>query len=285
LDSQDHVLRLNAQGEEVANLHSQLVKLGRSVDTAELALRLFGNTTRDLVLGLQKELGLTPSGVVDEETAGAIARAIAPPELAAITGPSSGPSPVDTSSLRSSRLGRVRRDNAMTMGPGELGQPIEIRDDELSVLLRRSLAAEDEANVPFVWQGLGGEIVLDVGRVRVAVRDGLVLVGLPVRCDQVRDGTELVVPVAVGTPAEPAGLVATVETVARGQSDLVVAVWGETAVAAVWLAFLDVCCQVAARAGQDTCCRPMLPGAVWAVPGVLGVVPQAQHAIDAAALP
>lgn len=182
-------------------------------------------------------------------------------------------------------MGRFSRDNATTMGPGELSEPIEIREDELSLLLRRSLAAEDEANMPFVWHRLDNELVVDIVRVRVAVREGLVLVGLPVRCDQARDGTELVVPVAVGTPAEPAGLVATAETVARGQSHLVVAVWGETAVAAVWLAFLDVCCRVAARAGQDGCCRPMLPGAVWAVPGVLGVVPQAQHAIDAAALP
>ena len=172
--------------------------------------------------------------------------------------------------------------------PGEVGQPIEVAEDALTFLLREALARGD-ASVSFVWRGLDSELAVDVGRVRVALREGLMLVGLPVRCDQAGggrgEGTELVVPVAVGTPAGSAGLVGTVETSARSASALVVAVWGETAVAATWLAFLEVCQRVAERAGEDARCQPMMPGAVWALPGVLGVVPQARHAIDRAALP
>jgi hypothetical protein len=176
----------------------------------------------------------------------------------------------------------------MGPNPGEVGRPIEVSEDELQVLLGEALARGEDPNIPFVWQDLDSELAVDVGRVRVALRGGLLLVGLPVRCDQVGgdqgEGTVLVIPIALGTPAEPAGLVGTAETPARGTSELVVAVWGETAVAATWLAFLEVCRRVAARAGEDARCQPMLPGAVWAIPGVLGVVPQARHAIDQAAL-
>jgi hypothetical protein len=161
---------------------------------------------------------------------------------------------------------------------------MEIDQDELTALLQRALAPEEEAGRSIVWQSLDSELAVNVPRVRVAALEGLVLVGLPVRCDQAMTGVELVVPLAVGTPDEPAGLVATAETAARGNSELVVAVWGPTAVAATWLAFLDVCQVVAARAGEDDCCRTLLPGAVWAMPNVLGVVPQARHAIDYAAL-
>jgi hypothetical protein len=173
----------------------------------------------------------------------------------------------------------------MAMRPGGVGTVIEVSEDELTGLLRRAFAQADDPQIPFVWQDLDSELAVVAGGIRVALREGLLLVGIPVRCDQTAsDGTELVVPVALGTPDEPAGLVGTVETPARGGNPLVVARWGETAVAATWLAFLDVCRAVAERAGEDDDCQPMLPGAVWAMPGVLGVVPQARHAIDRAAL-
>lgn len=172
----------------------------------------------------------------------------------------------------------------MSAAPGAVAPVIEVGIDELTGLLRRAFAPEKDFGRSIVWQTLDSELAVNPPRIRVALLEGLVVVGIPVRCDQAMDGVELVVPLAVGTPDEPAGLVVTAETVARGNSELVVAVWGETAVAATWLAFLEVCRQVAARAGDDDCCRSLLPGAVWATAKTLGVVPQAEHAIDRAAL-
>ncbi|GLY99564.1 hypothetical protein [Actinoplanes sp. NBRC 103695] len=165
--------------------------------------------------------------------------------------------------------------------PGEVGSPIAVTEDELRRLLRDALAAEADPSIGFVWQDLDNELAVHSLELRVALREGLLLAALPVQCDQAR--TQLVVPYALGTESEPAGLIGTAETAARGADPLVVAVWGPTAVAAVWIAFRQVCETVAARAGEDAHCCPMLPGAVWASHGVLRVVPQARHAIDRAA--
>jgi len=68
-------LRLNSQGEDVALLHNQLLSMGGSIDAAELAMKLFGNTTRRRVVEFQEQTALPPTGVVDEDTATAIDRA------------------------------------------------------------------------------------------------------------------------------------------------------------------------------------------------------------------
>lgn len=67
--SENPLLRLDAQGERVARLHRQLTALGYSVDAADSAMSLFGAATRRLVVSLQRERGLAPTGVVDSETA------------------------------------------------------------------------------------------------------------------------------------------------------------------------------------------------------------------------
>src|SRR6266704_2800104 len=126
----------------------------------------------------------------------------------------------------------------MAPRPGAVGTVIEVFEDQLTGLLRRAFAQADDPQTPFVWQDFDSELAVVVGGIRVALREGLLLVGIPVRCDQTAsDRTELVVPLALGTLDEPAGLVATVETPARGGNPLVVARWGQTAVAATWLAF------------------------------------------------
>lgn len=52
--------------------------------------------------------------------------------------------------------------------PGEVGQPIEVAEDELTFLLREALARGD-ASVSFVWRGLDSELAVDVGRVRAVI--------------------------------------------------------------------------------------------------------------------
>jgi hypothetical protein len=168
--------------------------------------------------------------------------------------------------------------------PGQLAAPI-LFEEQLFVCLLRAALAQGEAECDrFVWQDLDSELAVHHQESRAALLEGLVLVGLPTSCDQIPStavvDNELVVPLAVGTPNEPAGLAMAAEPVARGP-ELLVNVWGETAIAAAWLALVDVCRFVAELAGGDQNCRPLLPGAVSAESGVLAVVPQAQHAIDA----
>jgi hypothetical protein len=168
-------------------------------------------------------------------------------------------------------------------GPGQLAAPLLVGEPLFVCLLRAALAQGEAQRGWFVWQNLDSELAVHHRESRAALLEGLVLVGLPTRCDQIPSpapaDSELVVPLAVGSPAEPAGLVMAAEPVARGPQ-LLVDVWGETAVAAAWLALVDVCRFLAELAGQDRNCYPLLPGAVAAQPGMFTVVPQARHAID-----
>ncbi|MFG6197686.1 hypothetical protein [Nonomuraea sp. JJY05] len=167
--------------------------------------------------------------------------------------------------------------------PGQVGSPLKVAEELFGCLFRAALARGEHEHGWFVWQDLDNELAVHAEECRVAVLEGLILVGLRTFCDQIpRTGSadvELVVPFAVGTPQRPAGLVAVAETAARGPS-LLVGIWGETAVAASWQALVAVWRYVAALAGEDQNCRPLLPGAVYASPGMLIVVPQAIHAID-----
>jgi hypothetical protein len=164
--------------------------------------------------------------------------------------------------------------------PGELAQPIRVEEQEFRELLLAAVTRDAPAR-RFVWRRLDSELLVDALESRVALLEGLVLVGLRTRCAELGDA-ELVLPVAVGTETAPAGLVMAGEPVARGP-ELLVEVWGEAAVAAVWLALVDACRVLAARAGEDRYCEPLLPGAAYAQPGLFTVIPQARHAIDRAA--
>jgi hypothetical protein len=177
---------------------------------------------------------------------------------------------------------RARREAARSgPGPGELGDRVRRPEPEIQCLFRAALAHEGvDGNGWFVWQNLDSELAVHVQESRIALRPGLFLAGLRTRCEELGE-VEVVVPLAVGTEAEPAGMVIAAEPVARGP-DLLVDIWGANAVAAVWQAFVDVCVLLAASAGEDRYCHSLLPGAVYSEHEWLTVVPQALHEIDVA---
>jgi hypothetical protein len=179
---------------------------------------------------------------------------------------------------------RARRDRMRTgPGPGELGEPARLTEPQLLCLMRAELAAGGLVGGCFVWQDLDAELAVNVMETRLALLDGLLLFGLPTRCEELGEA-ELVIPLALGTPVEPAGTVMAAEPLARGP-ELLVELWGRAVVATVWRAFVDACALVAASVGEDRFCNPLLPGAVYAEPGMLTIVPQARHAVDLAARP
>lgn len=163
---------------------------------------------------------------------------------------------------------------------GELAPPVRVPADVFTCLFRAALSPEGSAEGWFVWRDLGSEIAVHLERTRVALLPGFVVCGLRLRCDQVPDTAELTVPLATGTVDEPAGLLMTGEIAARGDA-LLVDAWGDVAVAGCWAAVVDVAVRVAAAAGIDACCGPLLPGAVCTAEDVFTVIPQARHAIDA----
>jgi hypothetical protein len=161
--------------------------------------------------------------------------------------------------------------------PSTLAPAITLKGEELEGLVRAALAGADGDPAVVLVDG-DSELVVHLQRTRLAVRVGLVLVGLTVECDQT-GRVEVVVPFAVGVPDRPAGLVAVTETRPRGP-DVIVRRWGDALTALAWRALLDVATGISRHAGADLDAAPLVPGALLAEDGALAVVPQARHSFD-----
>lgn len=155
---------------------------------------------------------------------------------------------------------------------GTVLEPIELHERRLQRLLVRSLTEEHDR---VVWADAGDEVVVELARARVAIRDGLVLVGLPLRTDDAE--AELVVPLAVGTPDRITGLQAVTPRAPEGPAGLALR-WGDAAIATAWGALLDVVTELARAVGEDERGAGLQPAALLAEDGVFGVVLQAEPA-------
>ena len=96
--------------------------------------------------------------------------------------------------------------------PGTLaGKPLSVPDAAATRLLRGIVHAV--ADIPsgtstvVVWQRDGSELWVDVGTVTLSSLDGMVRVAVKAGCDQLGKPVVLTVPLKVGTPQAPAGLV------------------------------------------------------------------------------
>lgn len=97
-----------------------------------------------------------------------------------------------------------------------------------------------------VWSDGENELIVRVARVRIIFQPGLILVGIPVFCEQTAEA-EVVVAFAVGQPDLPLGLIAAAEDLPRGPEP-VVSIWGESLIGVTWQALM----RVSERAiGQD----------------------------------
>jgi hypothetical protein len=70
-------ISLNARGTEVKNLHDRLGKLGFVIPKQELDEQVFGTGTQDALLQLQAKYKLPGTGVFDDATKAALAKAVA----------------------------------------------------------------------------------------------------------------------------------------------------------------------------------------------------------------
>lgn len=167
--------------------------------------------------------------------------------------------------------------------PGQPGRPIELPTETAAVLYGSAFAAtagprvaEEQRGV--VWTQGDDELLVRLADVRVRILDGLVLVGVPVFCEQTGD-TEIVVAFAVGAPDAPTGMLIATEDAPRGPA-IIVDRWGEALVDAAHRALLHLAQDVAAVAGTDIGGDHLLPAALEASDAGLSVLPQARHAFD-----
>lgn len=113
-------------------------------------------------------------------------------------------------------------------------------------------------------------LALGVAGLGLELSNGLVVVLVPVRCDQTKGVVR--VTFAVGSPDRPRGLYAATETRPRGPA-LVVDTWGDALVAFAWQCLLGLFTGMAGAAGKDQRGNHLVPVEVAANSDGLVVVP------------
>lgn len=163
--------------------------------------------------------------------------------------------------------------------PGEVTPPIEVGNDDLGALVLTAIGVDDKRRKhQVVWDKAGSELLVHLKKTRLAVLEGMILVGVTV--ESVETGqVEVTVPFAVGNSERLAGMEATTEPLPRGPS-LIVDTWGDAIVAFAWQALVDVITAFCNRTGVDTAGGPLVPGAIVASPSRLQIIPQARHQFE-----
>jgi hypothetical protein len=165
--------------------------------------------------------------------------------------------------------------------PKEAGVLIAIAARQAVLTAAGARLPEDPNQLPTVvlWQDGPAALLVEVSAITVRLDEGLVSVGIPVRCDQLPRGREVItVDFVLGTPTRPTGLLAAA-TEPRG-SRLIVERWGEALTALAWQALLDAVGGIAGAAGTDDDGAVLVPTALTASANGLAIIAQARHAID-----
>jgi hypothetical protein len=159
---------------------------------------------------------------------------------------------------------------------GAVGPEIPLNRDAVQRLA--VVAATGGGAATVLWSEADNELLVHVGKITIALDHGLVLVGIPVRCDEVGDAT-IRVAFAVGDEKRPAGLVCATEERPRGPA-AIVDLWGEALVAFAWHVLLTMGGAVAGQSGTDADGAELVPAALTASPDGLRILAIARHAFD-----
>jgi hypothetical protein len=126
-----------------------------------------------------------------------------------------------------------------------------------------------------VWVEGDSELAVGIGAVRLQTGHGVIVVTIPVRCDQTGP-TAVHVTFAVGEPGRPAGLYAAAQRRPRGPA-IIVDTWGDAIVAFAWQVLLGLVSGLAGATGKDARGNRLVPAELEATPAGLAVVPMARH--------
>jgi hypothetical protein len=172
---------------------------------------------------------------------------------------------------------------AAPLPAGTVGPEVDLNPDELQRLV--TVAAASAAGAPagtgsgtVVWSLGGSELIVIVAKVQVRVDRGIVVVVIPVSCDQIR-GAAIEVGFAVGDDSRPAGMLAVTEDRPRGPA-AVVDIWGDALTGFAWQVMLSVTTGLANATGEDVDRAPLVPVAITASPNGLRVLTMARHTFD-----
>jgi len=179
----------------------------------------------------------------------------------------------------------ARRSDQLPPAPGRLtdGQiadgmfvPTKQAVELLRVAARRAAGFfRPTKRTEVVWVEGDNELAVGIADVSMTTRDGLVVIALPVRCDQVGSVT-VEVHLAVGGDDRPAGLYASTFRTPVGPK-LVVDTWGEALVAFAWQCLLGLVSGLAGAVGKDARGNVLVPVEMSASRAGIRIVPMARH--------
>lgn len=166
------------------------------------------------------------------------------------------------------------------MAAGAVSGPIVISGEQATALLR--VAAKRAVGLirptkrtEVVWVRGDSELAINLVAITVKIAAGLIVVTIPVRCDQMEDASVDVF-FAVGSPDQPAGLYASTLRRPSGPA-LIVGIWGDALVAFAWQCVLGMVSGIAGATGKDARGNVLVPAEIAASDRGLAIVPMARH--------
>jgi len=161
--------------------------------------------------------------------------------------------------------------------PGKPGPEITLDAKQTAALFAaaaRSTAGADSV----LWDDGENRLLVHASKVSTQIDDGLIVVRIPVQCDQVRKA-EVQVAFAVGSEKMPAGMLAAVESRPRGPAE-VIDVWRESLIAFAWQTVLRMSTALSAETGTDKDGAGLVPMSLTASRKALSIRTLARHEFD-----
>jgi hypothetical protein len=166
------------------------------------------------------------------------------------------------------------------MSAGSISEPIFVSGEQATQLLR--IAARRASGLirptkrtEVVWVHGDSELAVIFSAMTVKIATGLIVVTIPLRCDQTGD-VSVDVFFAIGTPIQPAGLYASTLRRPSGPP-LIIGIWGEALVAFAWQCLLGMVSGIAGATGKDARGNVLVPVEMAASESGLQIVPMARH--------
>ena len=174
-----------------------------------------------------------------------------------------------------------RLDNGINLEPGAAAPDllrIPVRDALriMRVTVRFVADIPPRSSPDVVWVNGENELLVHTAQIKLACLSGLVLVALPVSCDQVPEAVTIELALGVGTAEAPSGLVMSTLNRPLGP-DVIVDVWSGALIAFAWEGLVHLAQTLCAGVGNDADGRPLIPGYIAAARGELLIQPMARH--------
>ena len=166
---------------------------------------------------------------------------------------------------------------ATPLPAGTVGADVPLDPPAFQKLITAA-ATENTTGGQQVWTKNSSELTVIAGKVAITLDDGLIVVIIPVSCDQLTSAT-IQVPFATGGKDTPAGMVFATEERPRGP-EAIVDLWGEALTAYAWRLLVTAMHRVTLQAGVDADGAGLVPIAVTAAKDGIRLLPMARHAFD-----